>query len=311
MGGPQRREQYVTPPPGAPSDADELAAIYQALGGVTSDLASRPTLAAVQALLAGKASTASVDALTALLSGKAAQTTVDTLTTALSGKATGADLTAAIARVTALEGGRALAADLAAAVARIAVVEGSLPTKATLQALTDATARIGVLEAGMAAVPQFVAAGSMVVEDLLSIYPANASRRGKYARVTNYGGAIDRVLRCDYDQNLNYYFWTPTRGEYGRTLPLTSDMTLKRLLSPSSVVLSGTVSLGVTRNITIDTANATPGEIIEIKAPGAGIAGSLNILGTGLGSAISLLAGSYQKYMIDGSSGTLQVVRLV
>lgn len=280
MAGPQRREQYVVP--ASPVDPGELAAIYQTLGGVQSAVA-----------------------------GKASAATVDALATALAGKAVAADLTAAIARVTALEGGRALAADLTAAIARIATVEGALPAKATVAALTDATARLATLEAALATVPQFVATGSMVVEDLLANYPANATRRGKYARVTNYGGAIDRVLRCDYDQNLNYYFWTPTRGEYGRTLPLTADMTLKRLLSPSSVVLSGTVALGITRNITIDTANATPGEIVEIKAPGAGIVGGLNILGTGLGSGVGLLAGAYQKYMIDGSSGSLQVVRLV
>lgn len=201
--------------------------------------------------------------------------------------------------------------DLTATLVRLSAVEALAGRAATAAALTLAAGRISTLEAAMATVPQFVDAAAMTVENLLVTYPASAARRGKYVRVTNYGGYVDRVLRCDFDANLNYYYWNPIQAEYGRSMAVIADMTLKRLLSPQSIVLTGSIGVGVTRNVTIDTANGRPGEIIEVRAGLASLLGTLNILGTGLGSAVALAAGGYQKYLIDGSSGALQLIRLV
>lgn len=167
------------------------------------------------------------------------------------------------------------------------------------------------LEAAVAGVPQFVTPVTQTWEQVLASFPAGATYRGKYVRISNYGGYVDRVLRCDYDQSLDYYFWTPTQPEYGRSMPVTGNMTLSRMITPQSVVLTGSIALGVTRNVTIDIANGRPGEIIEMKAGLSSLLGGLNILGTGLGSGVSILLGGYQKYLIDGAGGSLSLVRLV
>ena len=158
---------------------------------------------------------------------------------------------------------------------------------------------------------QFVSPSMMAVDDMLVNYPAGAAYRGKYVRVSDYGGYVDRVLRCDYDSGLDYHFWTPTQPEYGRSIPIAGNMTLRALKSPPSVVLTGTIPLSTTRTVTIDTVNRRPGEVIEIKAGLTTLLGALNILGSGLGSAISLTLGGYQKYIVDGSGGSLSLVRLV
>jgi len=222
-----------------------------------------------------------------------------------------ADASAMLALAT-LVGGKAASADLTAGLARIAALEVLQGGYAAAGALTAAATRITALEAALATVPQFIASATMTVEALLATYPAAAAMRGKYVRVSNYAGYVDRVLRCDFDANLNLYFWNPTQAEYGRSiaLPASGGMVLKRLLSPPSIVLTGGGLLGG-NSVTIDLANARPGEIIEIKKDGTTLLSALNILGTGLGSGVALLVNGYQKYVVDGSSGALQLVRLV
>lgn len=159
-------------------------------------------------------------------------------------------------------------------------------------------------------VAQFVSPATMTVDDLIANFPANATNRGKYARVSDYAGYVDRILRCDYDSG-GLYFWTPTQNEYGRSMAVTGNMSLYPLKSPSSIVLTGSIALGVTRNITLETDNGRPGEIKEIKGGLTSLLGSLNILGTGLGSGISMLLGGYQKHVLDYSGGSLSWIRLV
>lgn len=165
-------------------------------------------------------------------------------------------------------------------------------------------------KADASSVAQFVHTGIITVDQLLADYPANESRRGKYARVSDYGGYVDRVLRCDYDSG-GLWFWTPTQTEYGRSMAVNANMTLYRLKSPSSVVFTGNIGIGVTRTVTLDPANGRPGEIVEMKAGSIVIAGLLNIAGTGLGSAVSVLMGDYKKFLLDYSGGSLSWVRLV
>ena len=158
--------------------------------------------------------------------------------------------------------------------------------------------------------PQFVSSSSMTVDDLLATYPAGAAYRGKYARISDYGGFVDRVVRCDYDAGLGLYFWNPTQAEYGRTIPVVGNMTLFALKSPPTVNLTGSIALGVTRALTIDVANRRPGEIIEIRNSMSSLLGTLNVAGLGLGSVLSLALGGYMRFMMDGSSGSLQLTRL-
>ena len=162
-----------------------------------------------------------------------------------------------------------------------------------------------------AGVPQFVNGGAlMTVDDLFATNPANVTNRGKYARLSNYGGFVDRVVRCDYDTGLNLYFWTPTQPEYGRSLTVTGDVTLYALKSPQSVNLTGTIPALSTRNVTIDLANRRRGEIVEIRNGLSSLLGTLNILSTGIGTVVANVLGGYMRFMFDGSSGSLQLVRL-
>lgn len=172
-------------------------------------------------------------------------------------------------------------------------------------------ADIDRMQGEIAQTPRFVTGNTLTVDSLLAGFPANASRRGMYARVSDYGGYVDRVLRCDYFADLDYHQWVPVLAEYGRAMPLVGDLTLFPLKSPTSVVLTGTLPLGVTRNITLSTLNGRPGEIKEIKAGLTSLLGSLNIAGSGLGSAVSLALGGYQRYVLDSSSGTLTWVRMM
>ena len=172
-------------------------------------------------------------------------------------------------------------------------------------------AEVDALKAQIGTTPQFVQAGSMTVDELLAAYPAGAGYRGRYARVTDYGGGIDRVLRCDFDSNSGLYFWSPTLADYGRSMPVTGNMSLPRLKTPPTLILTGSIALGVTRNVTLDTANGRPGEIQEIKGGLTSLLGTLNLLGTGLGSGVGLLLGAYQKFVLDWQGGQLTWVRLV
>ena len=172
-------------------------------------------------------------------------------------------------------------------------------------------ARLTSLETAITFVAKYVSASQMLVADLLTNFPASAPYLGQYARVSDYAGYVNRVVRCDYDSGLNLYFWNPTQAEYARSIPLVGDMTFGALTSPTSIILTGTIGLGVTRNVTFNLTNARPGQIWEVKANMTTLLGSLNILGTGLGTGIGILLGNYQKYVVDGSSGTLQLVRMV
>ena len=161
----------------------------------------------------------------------------------------------------------------------------------------------------------FVSDQPMTVDQLHANYPvgmnAGASAyRGKYARVSDYGGYVDRVVRCDYESSSGLYFWTPTQPEYARSVPIVGDTTLYALKHPTTMILTGSIGTGQTRNVTIDLANRRPGEIIELRNNMSSLLGALNILGTGLGSFLFNTLGGYSRTVVDSSSGALQLVRL-
>jgi hypothetical protein len=173
---------------------------------------------------------------------------------------------------------------------------------------SDVNASLAPLQAGMA---QFVNNGlSQTVDELLANFPAAANVRGKYARVSDYGGAIDRVLRCDYASDIQLHYWMPTQPEFGKTMAVTGNSTLFALKSPTIINLTGTIALGVTRSFTLDPANRRPGETVEIKYSSMSILGSLNLIGTGIGTLLINALGGYLKFMFDGQ-GVGQPLALV
>lgn len=118
----------------------------------------------------------------------------------------------------------------------------------------------------------FVAnAAPMTIATLLADYPADASRNGMYARVSNlYNansatsiGGIDDIVRCRFDAANNAYRWVPQRDSFVVSqAPSSGSVTLLPLVTPPSLRLTGSL-LG---NLTISpsTVNAYVGQTFEI-----------------------------------------------
>jgi hypothetical protein len=130
-----------------------------------------------------------------------------------------------------------------------------------------------------------------------------------YARVSDlFGSKRDLVLASQVGSTS---FWQPVRQDYGATKTITADFTVFPLKSPNALKLTGSIGVGATRNVTLSTVGGWPGATFEVNAGLTSLLGALNILGTGLGSGVGLLLGSYQKYFLDISSGSLQWVRIL
>lgn len=151
----------------------------------------------------------------------------------------------------------------------------------------------------------------MTVDYVLANWPANANNRGKYARVSDYGGYVDRLLRCDWDSGINLYFWQPTQTDYARQLAVTADTTILALKHPNSLILTGSIPTLTTRNITFDLANRRPGEVIEVRNSMSSLLGTLNLLGTGIGTLVFNTLGGYSRMVVDYSTGSPQLVKQV
>jgi len=157
--------------------------------------------------------------------------------------------------------------------------------------------------------PEFVAPAIMTVAGVLSDYPASAPYRGKYVRVSDLFGYVDGVMRCGFDGT--QYFWQPTSTDYGRDLPVVADMTITPHGHPTSFNLTGSILVGITRQITLSPTNGWPGAIKEFKNGLSSLLGGLNIVGLGLGSTVSIPLGGYKKFYLDSSGGTLAWRQLV
>jgi hypothetical protein len=159
--------------------------------------------------------------------------------------------------------------------------------------------------------PQFVNGGAIqTVAQLKANSPAGSLFRGMYARVTDYAGEIDRVLRCDYFSVANVYRWIPTQADYGKAYDMGSaDLTVGALTHAKSIILTGTVTLGTTRQLVIDVTDAWPGMVVDVRASSSlSLLGALQIAGTGLASVVALLAGNYKKFVVDASLNVVQMV---
>lgn len=123
-----------------------------------------------------------------------------------------------------------------------------------------------------AATTSFVANGQpMTIADLFTNYPADASRNGLYARVSNlYNansvssvGGIDDIVRCRLDATNGAYRWVPQRDAYVVSqAPSSGTVTLLPLVTPPSLRLTGALAGNMT--ITPSTANAYVGQTFEV-----------------------------------------------
>lgn len=133
----------------------------------------------------------------------------------------------------------------------------------------------------------FVSNSAMTVADLLANFPANSSRLGKYARVTDLWGNTDEIMRCSSDGST--YFWRPQRTDYAQNMSTTSGTTtLTPLVTPPTVVMTGTLLGNVT--VTPSSTNAWPGATFTVISNGVlGLFG-INITGL-IGGTLPILAG--------------------
>jgi len=166
-------------------------------------------------------------------------------------------------------------------------------------------AQMAAIATQLSTVPSFVQAAIMTVEALHTAYPPSATVRGKYARVNNYGGSIDKVLRCDFDTVSGLYYWTPSGAPQSfQTIAMTGNATADPLISGDVIDLTGSIGLGITRTLTLSTLRGRPGDQKIIKNSLSSLLGGLNILGTGLGSGIANLLGATQTYVCQWDTGT-------
>jgi len=133
---------------------------------------------------------------------------------------------------------------------------------------------------------------------------------GRLAKVTDlFGDQFDTVRCCAVG---TFYFWKPQSSDSARNFAMTADMLVKPLTYPQGLRLTGTIGLGTVRKLTLDVEGGWPGCCKEISAGGLGsILGTLNVLGSGLGSGIGLLTGAYKKFMLDYSGGALSWIQIV
>lgn len=166
-----------------------------------------------------------------------------------------------------------------------------------------------MIAAATAGGAQFVNGGVIqTVETLHDTTPPAAAVRGKYARVSNYGGSIDKVLRCDFDSLSGLYFWGPSGAPQSfQSVAMASNLTADPLISGDVLNLTGTVGLGVTRTVTLTTLRGRPGDVKMVRNALTSLVGSLNILGTGLGSGVASLLGATSSYGCQWNVATSQL----
>lgn len=123
----------------------------------------------------------------------------------------------------------------------------------------------------------------------------SAALVGKYARITDLFSEKTDLLLCS--NSGSSYYWQPVRPVYAKEMAINGAMTLTPLKTPS--VIFATAGVNSAFNLTLSNANAWPGASFEIAMDG--LLGSLNILGTGLGSGIGVLLGARRRLFWTGS----------
>lgn len=159
--------------------------------------------------------------------------------------------------------------------------------------------------AAQAAAQAAAAASSAIIDGLWTIdtLPAPGPYLDRYARVTDlFGVKQDLVLASKVG---TMAFWQPVRPIFAATAPVTADVALMPLKSPSVLFLTGTIGSGVTRTLSLGTALAYPGASFEIRNDMTGL-GSLKVAGLNAGGLLSLLFGGTQRFFFDAASGWKQ-----
>lgn len=164
--------------------------------------------------------------------------------------------------------------------------------------LSDLNAQIVAITASQS----FLTSTIMTVATALATYPAGVAYRGKYVRVSDLWGLVDGVMRCGYNGRI--YYWEPTT-QNTLTVPvtLTGNMTVQPLISAPIMELGGSLPALTTWNLTLGTDNLWPGAIKEVRGTLSSLLGTLNILGTGIGSTLSLALNANKRFAcIDNGS---------
>lgn len=135
----------------------------------------------------------------------------------------------------------------------------------------------------------------LTIADLMANYPASASLKGRYAQVSDlWGAGIFGVMRCGYNQRI--YYWEPTtQPQLIGQMPATTSTTIQPLSSFPIIELTGTIPLGNTVNVTAGLDYAWPGAIKEFRGSMTSLLGSLNILGSGIGSTLAMALGGNRR----------------
>lgn len=144
-------------------------------------------------------------------------------------------------------------------------------------------------------IPQtFVNQDIITLAQLMAQYPAGPTYRGKYARVSDLWGAVDGVMRCGYNGRI--FYWEPTtQPQLIGQMPVTGSTTIQPLSSFPILELTGAIPLGNTFNVTAGLDYAWPGAIKEFRGSMTSLLGSLNILGTGIGSTLAMALGGNRR----------------
>jgi hypothetical protein len=144
-------------------------------------------------------------------------------------------------------------------------------------------------------IPQsFVTQSIVTIAQLMADYPAGSAFRGKYCRVSDLWGAVDGVMRCGYNGRI--YYWEPTtQNTLIGQVPVAGDMTVQPLSSFPIIELTGSVPTLTTRTINAGLDYAWPGAVKEFRGSLTSLLGTLNIIGTGIGSTIAMALGGNRR----------------
>jgi hypothetical protein len=158
-----------------------------------------------------------------------------------------------------------------------------------------AQAAVAALDANRA----FVTNEILTTTQLLAQFPAAAGYRGKYCRVSDMWGAVDGVYRCGWNGRI--YYWEPTTqiqlvGQMSSPVTNGSTVNIDPLLSPPIIEMIG-AGPGTLQsaNLNFMNSNIPPGLVKEVRGSFSSLLGTLNILGTGIGSTLSLLLNGVQR----------------
>lgn len=154
----------------------------------------------------------------------------------------------------------------------------------------------------------FVSTTPMTINDLLTNYPAQASRAGQYARVSNlFNGAsavastgVDEIVRCRYDAANAVYRWVPQREAYNISMPATNGTaSLLPLVTPPTIRFTGTLVGALT--VTPSATNAYIGQRFTVIQNSTLGVFATTITGL-IGSNLTLLGGATQdlEYTANG-----------